>query len=92
MIDNYDELNRDETLEAVAGFDGETLDDFVDFERNHKNRKTVYKPLERQLVDVTPTDRRYAGGHWFDDLSEVRTVRRSRRVDNAIDTGQLEIV
>jgi len=92
MIDNYEDLNQDETLTAVRDFDGEKLKQFIEFERENKNRKTVYKPLKRELVVVTPADQRYAGGLWFDDADEVRTVRRSRRVDEAIDEGVLEVV
>jgi len=90
MIENYDELNRDETLDAVADFDGERLAEFLDFEREHKNRKTVVDPLERELVDVVPADgRQYVAGVWFDDASEPETVRRSTRIEKALDEGDL---
>lgn len=97
MIENYDELNRDETLEAVADFDGERLAEFVAFEREHKNRKTVVDPLERELVDVVPESAggyggRYVAGVWFDDVTEPATVRRTTRIENAIEDGDLEVV
>jgi hypothetical protein len=92
MIDNYAEKNVEETLAAARRLDGADLVAFVAYERKHKNRTTVIDPLERQLVDVTPTDRQYAGGLWFDDLNEVRTVARTTRVERAIETGALEVV
>ena len=92
MIDNYDDLNRDETLAAVSDFDGEQLAQFIAFERDHKHRVTVIEPLERDLVEVTSTGSSYVAGLWFDDTSETQVVRRSRRVDAAIDDGLLESV
>jgi len=92
MIDNYDDLNRDETLAAVSDFDGEKLAQFIAFERANKNRVTVIEPLERELLEVTSTGRNYAAGIWFDDVEDTQLVRRSRRVDAAIDDGLLESV
>ena len=92
MIDNYDDLNRDETLAAVSDFDGEQLAQFIEFERDHKDRVTVIEPLERELLEVTSTGRNYAAGIWFDDVEDTKLVRRSRRVDAAIDDGLLESV
>jgi len=97
MIENYDELNRDETLDAIADFDGERLAEFLDFERGRKNRKTVVDPLERELVDVIPASSggyggRYVAGVWFDDVTEPATVRRTTRIETAIDDGDLEVV
>ena len=90
MIENYQDLNRDETLDAVADFDGERLAAFVEYEREHKDRKTVIEPLERELVDVVPADgRQYVAGVWFDDASEPKTVRRSTRIEQALDEGDL---
>ena len=90
MIENYQDLNRDETLDAVADFDGERLAAFVEYEREHKDRKTVIEPLERELVDVVPADgRQYVAGVWFDDASESETVRRSTRIEQALDEGDL---
>ena len=97
MIENYEDLNRDETLDAVSDFDGEQLAAFVEYEREHKNRKTVIKPLERELVEVIPVSSggyggRYVAGIWFDDVTEPATVRRTTRIETAIDDGDLEVV
>jgi len=97
MIENYQDLNRDETLDAVSDFDGEQLAAFVEYEREHKDRKTVIEPLERELVDVVPAGSagyggRYVAGVWFDDVSEPATVRRSTRIEQALDAGDLEVV
>lgn len=92
MIDNYPDKNREETLAAVSGFDADRLLEFIEFERAHKNRTTVVTPLEREIVRVTPTARRYAAGIWFDSTDETRPVRRTRRVDQAIDDGLLTVI
>jgi|GEM_PF-957541 hypothetical protein len=92
MIDNYDDLNRDDTLAAVRNFDGEQLAEFIAFERDHKDRVTVIEPLERELLEVTSAGRSYVAGLWFDNVDDVHVVRRSRRVESAIDEGLLEIV
>ena len=97
MIENYEELNRDETLDAVSDFDGEQLAAFVEYEREHKDRKTVTEPLERELVEVVPAGSadyggRYVAGVWFDDVFEPVTVRRSTRIEQALDVDELEMV
>jgi len=93
MIENYDELNRDETIEAVADFGAERLTEFIEFEREHKDRKTVLEPLERELVDVVPTgDQQYVAGIWFDDETDPETVRRSPRVTQALKERNLQEV
>lgn len=92
MIDNYDDRNREQTLEAVANFDGEQLQEFLEFERAHKDRKTVIEPLERELVTVTPTSRPYVAGLWFGSLSKTKVARRTTRIEQAIDSGDLEVV
>lgn len=93
MIEDYDDLNREQTLEAVRGFSGERLREFIAFERERKNRKTVVEPLERELVTVTPAvPRRYIAGLWFDDLDDHELVRRNYRVEQAINRGELEVV
>lgn len=93
MIENYPDLNREETLDAVSGFSGQKLASFIEFEREHKDRVSVIEPLERQLIDVRPTGgRKYVAGVWFDDPTESRTVRRSRRIEQAIDAGEIEVV
>jgi len=93
MIENYEDLNRDETVDAVAQFSGERLAAFIEYEREHKDRTTVIEPLERQLVDVRPAgDRQAVAGVWWDDPTTPQTVRRTRRVEQAIDAGELEVV
>jgi hypothetical protein len=92
MIENYEDLNVEETLEAVADFDGDRLAEFLEYEQEHKDRKTVLEALDDELVTVTPTGNQYAGGIWFDELDAERTVRRSARIDRAIDAGELEVI
>lgn len=91
MIDNYADANVDETLEAVSSYSGEKLAEFIEYEREHKNRSGVVDELEAELVTVTPaTTRRYIAGIWFDDLDDARRVRRTRRVENALENDELE--
>lgn len=93
MIEHYDELNRDETIAAVADFDEERLAEFIEFERKHKDRKTVINPLKRELVDVVPAgDQQYVAGIWFDDETEPETVRRTPRIEQAVEDGDLQEV
>lgn len=93
MIENYADLNREETIAAVEGFDGQRLRAFIAYERAHKDRTTVIEPLERELVRVRPTDgRQYVAGLWFDDPTEPLPARRSRRVEKAIAGGALKEV
>jgi len=93
MIDDYEDLNRDETLDAVAGFDGEQLQKFLKFERECKNRVTVLRPLERKLVTVTPAgDSQYIARIWFDGPDDVQTVRRTTRVEAALESDELREV
>lgn len=92
MIENYENRNREETLAAARCLGDEQLAEFVEFERAHKNRKTVIEPLQRELVDVSPVGQQYAAGLWFESVDDVRTVRRSRRIERAIDRGRLEVV
>ena len=92
MIENYSEKNVQETLRDARRLDDEEIAAFVEYERDRKDRKTVVEPLERELVDVTPVGSQYAAGLWFDDSDERKTVRRSRRVDQAIAEGDLEVV
>jgi len=92
MIDNYDDRNREETLDAVSDFSVEQLEAFIEFEKAHKDRKTVVEPLERELLTVTSVGRNYVAGLWFDDVDEEKVVRQSRRIEQAIDAGDLEVV
>jgi hypothetical protein len=52
MIDNYEDLTVDETLDAVSDFEPEVLQEFIDYERDHKDRSTVVEPLEAELEDA----------------------------------------
>jgi hypothetical protein len=91
MIQNYEDLNREETLDAVDGFGASRLAEFIEFEREHKDRSTVLEPLERELVRVRPTDpgQQYVAGVWFDEPADAQTVRRSARIERAIEEGDL---
>ena len=89
MIENYEDLNREETLEAVSGFKASRLERFIEFERQHKARKTVLEPLKRRLVTVEAVESGYVAGHWFDEAGEQETIRRSTRVEQAIADGDL---
>ncbi|QHS17922.1 hypothetical protein GWK26_12620 [haloarchaeon 3A1-DGR] len=93
MIDNYPELNRDETIAAVSDFGADRLQEFIAFEREHKNRTTVVEPLERKLVTVTPAGgQKYVAGLWFDDPDETQVTRRTTRVERAIANEDLREV
>lgn len=91
MIQNYEDLNREETLDAVDGFEASRLAEFIEFEREHKDRSTVLEPLERELVRVRPMDpgQQYVAGVWFDEPADGQQVRRSARIDRAIEEGDL---
>lgn len=52
MIDNYDDLTVDETLDAVSDFSDDELTEFVEFEKSNKNRTGVVEPLEAELESV----------------------------------------
>lgn len=49
MIDNYDDLTVDETLDAVSGFSDDELAEFVEYEKSNKDRTGVVEPLEADL-------------------------------------------
>ncbi|AAM88689.1 hypothetical protein PhiCh1p16 [Natrialba phage PhiCh1] len=92
MIDNYEDRNREQTLNAAGDFSGDRLEEFLEYEREHKNRKTVIEPLERELLTVTTTGRNYVAGLWFDSMSEEKVVRRTTRVEQAIEREELREV
>lgn len=48
-IDDYDELNVKEVAEALEGLDAWQLEKVRAYEAEHKDRKTVYASIERQL-------------------------------------------
>lgn len=52
MIDNYDDKNIDETLDAVSDFEESEKESFIRFEREHKDRTGVIDPL-LDAVDLT---------------------------------------
>jgi len=89
MIDNYEDKNVEETLDAVSDFSGERLETFIEFERERKNRTTVVEPLERELLTVTTAGRNYAAGLWFGSPAEEKVVRRTTRIEQAIENGDL---
>lgn len=49
MIDDYDDLTVEETLDAVADFEGDELAEFIEFEAANKGRTGVLDPLEDRL-------------------------------------------
>lgn len=89
MIDNYEDKNVDETLDAVSDFSGERLEEFIEFERERKNRTTVVEPLERELLTVTTTGTNYAAGLWFGSTPDEKLVRRTTRIEQAIENGDV---
>ena len=102
MLENYDDLTVDETLDAVADWDDERKAQFLSFEADHKNRTGVVTELESELgvsatditetVEVTITTGNYAAGIWFDDATESQTVELTSRVERALEQGTLERV
>lgn len=91
MIENYQDKNVEETLDAVLSFNASGLQQFLVYEREHKNRKTVIEAIQDELVTVEVPDTGYYGGHWFDDGGEY-VVKDSRRVREAADDTRLEIL
>lgn len=105
MIENYEELTVDETLEVVDELGDDEIEQFIEYERDHKNRTTVIDPLEELLSDsdesgdtgtaepetvtVTVEVGNYGGGIFFDDATETKTVERTTRVQQALDNGNL---
>lgn len=53
--DNYDELTVDETLDALADVEGDELVEFIEHERDNKNRVSVLEPLVERL-DSEPVE------------------------------------
>ena len=91
MIDNYQHKNVEDTLDAVEGFDASTLQQFLVYEREHKNRKTVIEAIQDKLVTVEVAQMGYYGGYWFDDAGE-HVVKDSRRLRQAADGRKLTIL
>ena len=90
MIQEYDEQNVEDTLDAIDGFDAARLQQFLVYEREHKNRKTVIESIQDELVTVEVPRQGYYGGYWFDDGGE-HVVRDSRRLQRAADNTKLAI-
>ena len=91
MIEDYQDSNVEETLDAVSGFDAARLQQFLVYEREHKNRKTVIEHIQDQLVTVKVPDTGYYGGHWFDDAGE-HVVKDGWRLRDATEDTRLEII
>ena len=115
MIEGYEDKTVEETLDAVSGSDPEVIQEFIEFEKENKDRTTVIDPLEIELmseeddetddepepdtseladeVEVTYAGNYgYAGGMWFEDVDETRTVETTTRITEAIENGELEVV
>jgi len=92
MIENYDEKNIDDTLDAISGFDASELQRFLVFEREHKNRSTLIDAVRSQLLTVEVPGTGYYDGHWFDDAGEhvIRDTPRNRRAINQTDLVLVE--
>lgn len=89
MIDDYADKNIEETLDAISAFDAESLQQFLVYEREHKNRKGVITAIQDDLITVkAPTDG-YYDGLWFDEAGE-KVVRDSKRVRRALEETALE--
>jgi hypothetical protein len=48
-IEDYDELNVKQVAEALEGLDAWELEKVRSYEKEHKDRKTVYASIERKL-------------------------------------------
>ncbi len=90
MIDNYDKYNIHETLDAVSEFDATRLQQFLVYEREHKNRKGVINAIRDELVTIEVPDTGYYRGYWFDDGGEY-VVRDTPRLRKAAEKTRLEI-
>lgn len=90
MIDNYHDRNVEDTLDAVSGFDAVRLQQFLVYEREHKNRTTVIDGIREQLVTVEVPETGYYGGHWFDEGGEY-VVKDGNRLREAAEDTRLEI-
>ena len=91
MIEDYADKNADATLAAVSDLSAAKLQQFIVFEREHKNRKTVLEPLQDELITVRAPEGGYYGGEWFDEAGE-RVVRDTTRIRQAAESTPLEIV
>lgn len=49
--EDYEDLNVDDTLEAISDWDDELLEQFLEYEQEHQDRKTVKEPVQEMLSD-----------------------------------------
>lgn len=91
MIDDYQNKNIEDTLDAISGFDASRLQQFLVFEREHKNRNGVISEIRDKLITVEVPDTGYYGGEWFDEGGE-HVVKDNRRIRDAADETELEIL
>lgn len=92
MIPNYSDKSVAEALEEAEEMNGERLAQFIEHEEQNQNRVTLLRQLRRKVVKVSPSEQGYVGGHWFDYPDETRWVRKDSRVEEAIESGELEMV
>jgi len=67
MIDDYQNKNIDQTLDAVSDWSAVKLQRFLVFERQEKNRAGVVDAITDQLVELEVPEKGYYNGFWFDD-------------------------
>ena len=91
MIPDYDEKNVEATLDAISGFDATRLQQFLVYEREHKNRKTVIEPIKNRLVEVEVPSEGYYDGFWFDE-GGTHVVCDGRRLERALERTAMERV
>jgi hypothetical protein len=48
-LNNYDELNVEDVENKVRGLSKEEIRGLLDYEKRHKNRKTLVEPLSRKV-------------------------------------------
>ncbi len=90
MIENYEDKNVEDTLDAISGYDATRLQQFLVYEREHKNRKTIINAIRDQLITVEVPDTGYYGGFWFDEGGEY-VVRDTPRLRKAAEKTRLDI-
>lgn len=88
MIENYEDKNIEQTLDAIAEFDAESLQQFLVYEREHKDRKGVVTAIQDELITVEAPRSGYYGGLWFDEPGE-KVVRDNSRVQTALEETRL---
>jgi hypothetical protein len=91
MIDDYQGKNIDETVQSIDDFGASALQQFLVFEREHKNRQGVIEWIRDELVTIEAPEGGYYAGLWFDSAGE-RVVRDNHTVRRALDETELEAV